>query len=810
MKGKSGVCLALKALLTGMCALLLLSSAGVVFLLAKHKELTEEVVRLDAQMRELSQERFLYTDLEEAGQLKTLRSRRSQGGETKQSHDKDEKDMLLLMTYSMVPIKTFVDLCNSSVGICLTGPVGPPGLPGRDGSPGAHGRRGKRGPPGEKGEPGPKGDPGPPRLKGETNNDIFIEGPPGPRGPPGPPGPSGPPGPTRCPKKTGTKTIRERTHQTNILIDLFTFLTSEAVNETRAENISRWSSKESGSPKPHPADGVRSVLNVTHSDKLKDTNIESDQTQMSYAFNSSGNINDTSMKSDSSYPSQTDNLMNVTKNWTKTDLTQNSEIFNGSTNITDTLKKSESVSFDKDYIHDTLNDTNTENVTKAAIKLSGPISADKINDAFSGIKTTIDTLMKSELVSPRPDYSNDTLTETNTNRVTEASVNILTESASFDKDYIHDTLNDTNTENVTEAAIKLKSGPISADIFSDAFNGIKNIFDTLKKSVFGSPHSNYRNDTLTETNTNNITEVSVNILTDSVSTNSTQKSDAFNNSGNIINKPMKSDSLYPLQTNNQMNVTIENWTKTDCFIKTIKCSEEVTKMRSTFGAWMSDASQLSEGRYWQAEHFSGRLLTEHMNISAFENTGIKTTDVKRFYQGCGHVIYKGSFYFHNAGTHRLIKFDLNTMRTKTLIMPRSRYNNLTYLFHNSKTYFKFAVDENGLWVIFASNTDDNTMVAKLNPKTFSVESIINTAYPTSKAGNAFIACGVLYITDGTDRRVTYAFDLKTQSPLDASFDLRPANGILAMLSYYPNKELLYMWDNSSVKTCKVQFKQTKT
>ena len=150
------------------------------------------------------------------------------------------------------------------------------------------------------------------------------------------------------------------------------------------------------------------------------------------------------------------------------------------------------------------------------------------------------------------------------------------------------------------------------------------------------------------------------------------------------------------------------------------------------------------------------------------------------------------------------------MRTKTLIMAHSRYNNLTYLFRNSKTYFKFAVDENGLWVIFASNTGDNTMVAKLNPKTFTVESIIKTAYPTSKAGNAFIACGVLYITDSTDRRVTYAFDLKTQSPLDVSFDLRSANGILAMLSYYPNKELLYMWDNSSVKTCKVKFKQTKT
>lgn len=137
-------------------------------------------------------------------------------------------------------------------------------------------------------------------------------------------------------------------------------------------------------------------------------------------------------------------------------------------------------------------------------------------------------------------------------------------------------------------------------------------------------------------------------------------------------------------------------------------------------------------------------------------------------------------------------------------MANSRYRNLTYLFHNSKTYFKFAVDENGLWVIFATDADDDIMVAKLHPDSFSVESVINTHYPTTKAGNAFIVCGVLYFTDDKDSRVTYGFDLTTESPQDASFNLRPASGILSMLSYYPNKKLLYMWDNSSVKTCKVK------
>ncbi|XP_061577629.1 uncharacterized protein LOC133444119 isoform X2 [Cololabis saira] len=287
-----------------------------------------------------------------------------------------------------------------------------------------------------------------------------------------------------------------------------------------------------------------------------------------------------------------------------------------------------------------------------------------------------------------------------------------------------------------------------------------------------------------------------------------QRRDMSTSSKDILHKPMKSDSSHDFHAHNKINVTTnEIRTKTDCHIKTIQCSDKPTKMQSTFGALMSDASRQDDARFWMAEHFSGRVLLEFRNMSSFHINN-KTIDVGRFYQGCGHVVYKGSFYFHHGGHNRLVKFDLNTGRTRTRIMPESRYRNLLYLFRNSKTYFKFAVDESGLWVIYASSTDDNAVVAKLDPDTFTVESIINTAYPAAKAGNAFLVCGVLYFTDDKDKRVTYAFDLMTQSPLDASFDLRPSSGILAMLSYYPHKRLAYMWDNRSVNMCKVKFKHT--
>lgn len=51
----------------------------------------------------------------------------------------------------------------------------------------------------------------------------------------------------------------------------------------------------------------------------------------------------------------------------------------------------------------------------------------------------------------------------------------------------------------------------------------------------------------------------------------------------------------------------------ECSLRAIKCPKDAMQMQSTFGAWMSDASQLDEGRYWLADHFSGDLFL-HPNV----------------------------------------------------------------------------------------------------------------------------------------------------------------------------------------------------
>uniref|UniRef100_A0A3Q2XL36 Gliomedin n=1 Tax=Hippocampus comes TaxID=109280 RepID=A0A3Q2XL36_HIPCM len=226
----------------------------------------------------------------------------------------------------------------------------------------------------------------------------------------------------------------------------------------------------------------------------------------------------------------------------------------------------------------------------------------------------------------------------------------------------------------------------------------------------------------------------------------------------------------------------------ECLIKSLINPRNVTKMESTFGTWMKDTAVLNDERVWVAEHFSG-LLTGITDI----------VNVRKFYQGCGHTVHGGSFYYQIAGTSSIARFDLDTKKLLTLTVDDALYHNRAYLLHNSKTYFKMAADENGLWLIYASNLDESIVVAQLDQKTFSITSYINTTYPRTKAGNAFIACGVLYVTDTKDARVTFAYDLLKGKPVNVTFDLRPPGGVLAMLSYSPKDRHLYVWDNNYVK-----------
>ncbi|XP_055015738.1 gliomedin-like [Boleophthalmus pectinirostris] len=880
MKEGNGVSVQLKVLLLAHCLLLLLCSAGLVYLLLQNRQMNEDLTKLDTQVQGLAQKVWtgvVTLDPEEAEKLKKVqRIRRSHHGELPPITDKDE-EMLMLVTYSSVPIKAFIELCNSSKGMCLTGPPGPPGIPGRAGSRGPQGpvgpegRRGKRGPPGEKGEPGPKGDPGPLRvLKGETFEDIFIEGP---SGPPGPPGLPGPPGPACC--KTTIKSHTGQTCQSNKLLERHAE-TGESfiVSPTASSN----SSTSNQTDLDRPSNDTNYIKTQSHSDEAVTTAIN-DQRNLYKETTTEGFINILP----ATVPTESDNTSSD-----KEDITAPKNI-----SITRIPSTAPTPGFDHDStvsnqprLPPTYSSTvtNPENM-KSVLPSLNPVLASKSKSVTEEIpehptsSTTYENLLKVINSNKLLDKSTESVPQSHSPTLEVNTVLQVTDVEFSDKNRLFVSIptllpqeDKDNSQPLNKENIKKTQNKISPDspsvhptsetsdevmttqpakqnmfqqfweslsfkekshtkIVNDPITAKATVAPVTSSTVFSYGHSNKR-DHLTndyqrisktesshepamdtthlnqskpairveskkEDNTQvmlnemeNVTEAAYQISP----TPSLSKQIKFNVSENLIDAYMKSESLSSVRT--------------ECTVKNIKCTEKASEMQTTFGAWMLDASLKNNSRYWLAEHFSGRILLEYINTSALQNISATIIDVQGYYQGCGHVVYKGYLYFHLAGTKKLIKFNLNTRRMESLTMTNSRYNSLNYLFHNSKTYFKFAVDENGLWVIFAQDSDDKMMVAKVNHEAFTVTSLIDIAYPTSKAGNAFIACGVVYVSDEKDRKISYAFDLEKNKSVDANFDVSASNGIIAMMSYYPNMKQLIMWDNRSVKVCKVKYKVT--
>nr|4D77_A Chain A, GLIOMEDIN [Rattus norvegicus]4D7C_A Chain A, GLIOMEDIN [Rattus norvegicus]4D7C_B Chain B, GLIOMEDIN [Rattus norvegicus] len=246
--------------------------------------------------------------------------------------------------------------------------------------------------------------------------------------------------------------------------------------------------------------------------------------------------------------------------------------------------------------------------------------------------------------------------------------------------------------------------------------------------------------------------------------------------------------------------------QTEPMITSIGNPAQVLKVKETFGTWLRESANRSDDRIWVTEHFSGIMVKEFEDLPALLNSSFTLLHLPHYFHGCGHAVYNNSLYYHKGGSNTIVRFEFGKETPQTLKLEDALYFDRKYLFANSKTYFNIAVDEKGLWIIYASSVDGSSiLVAQLDERTFSVLRHINTTYPKSKAGNAFIAQGILYVTDTKDTRVTFAFDLLRGKQINANFGLRMSQSVLAMLSYNMRDQHLYSWEDGHLMLYPVHF-----
>ena len=200
----------------------------------------------------------------------------------------------------------------------------------------------------------------------------------------------------------------------------------------------------------------------------------------------------------------------------------------------------------------------------------------------------------------------------------------------------------------------------------------------------------------------------------------------------------------------------------------------------------------------------------------FRNKEIsKNYSLKYPFAGNSQAVYGGSFYYNQEGTDKIVIYNLNTNETTDMKVPPRSTSDKTFrttnklLYTTQYNYMDISSDENGLWVIYASNYTNNTMVMKFNGT--QVEYVWNLTIDHQTVGEMFIICGVLYGVESVTERNTkieFAYDLYRNQQIEVSIEFTNPFSQTNFISYNPTHQKLYTWDKGNQLEYPVRFNES--
>ncbi|CAB1317944.1 unnamed protein product, partial [Coregonus sp. 'balchen'] len=221
-----------------------------------------------------------------------------------------------------------------------------------------------------------------------------------------------------------------------------------------------------------------------------------------------------------------------------------------------------------------------------------------------------------------------------------------------------------------------------------------------------------------------------------------------------------------------------------------------------FGAWMTDPqASPRNNRVWYMDGYTNnKIVKEYKSIADFvSGAGSRTYNLPFKWAGTNHVVYNGSLYYNKVQSNIMVRYHFETGRVVTQrALENAGFHNVYPYTWGGFSDIDLMADELGLWAVYATNQNaGNIVISQLNPETLQILGTWNTEYSKRNAGESFMICGTLYITNShlTGAKVYYSYSTKTSSYEYTDIPFHNQYFHMSMLDYNARDRALYGWNN---------------